>query len=185
MKHWLLLVAFTAGVLALMGGPAGAITVSFFDQTDGPPTATVVGVPFTTTPGSTAESLIVGFQIASPDPAFLVTYGLTEPPLFTDISDTIEINATAAAGVLTFTITFTSDSESSLPRPVLFIGLPETAPQPFFSQTFSTVNPAVTIPLSISAFSDVDVVPEPTTLLFLGAGLAGLGGLRFRRGRAL
>src|SRR5438105_4498564 len=48
MKHWLLLVAFTAGVLALMGGPAGAITVSFFDQTDGPPTATVVGVPFTT-----------------------------------------------------------------------------------------------------------------------------------------
>jgi len=192
MKPTLSGVVLAAGVLALMWGPAdAAITVTFNDTTD-TVTADVTGAPagvtFTNLPGAFPESVVVTFSGAflpanAPD---TFTLGLTEPPELVVVSDLIMLSKTAGG----FSVAFRSDVEgSSLGDCSAISCQPEFSPgttqppNPFItSQLLTAAGAPISGGLVTNAFSDADVrVPEPTTLLLLGSGLAGLGVLRYRR----
>ena len=115
--------------------------------------------------------------------------GLFQFALNTDGSDLIGLSdflpPPGSAITPSTSISFTSDTEVPLiscagdflckfegdPNPFLTFSLLNAQGNPFDPQARLVIN----------AFSDV---PEPTTLLLLGSGLAGLGVLRYRRNRA-
>jgi PEP-CTERM motif-containing protein len=190
-------VALSVAALVLIYGPAdAAITVTFNDTTD---TVTAdfsvapAGVTIQTQPGATSESIIVvinGASLGAAQPATF-TLGLTELPDLQQVSDLI----TVSKQEIGLTVSFTSDAEGGLGTCANISCQPEfnpgttTPPNPFLTRDIflgSATGTAISGGLIINAFSDSDVVgrvPEPTTLLHLGSGLAGLGLLRYRRGR--
>jgi hypothetical protein len=203
MKRLLLLLAFTASALGLMCAHAGAITVTFVEPPDSAPSQTIfpaifvdVGDPvpptsILSTPGT--EMATLSFLVTGgvpPSPA-LGPFVLLEPgPGPVVVSDIITVEAALVDSAGTrFTMTFQSDPEAGLSLPSNSTQFVETG----LSQNVFTgsivVNPVPVpgpsslVPLVINITSDLEAVPESTTLLLLGSGLAGVGALRYRRGR--
>jgi PEP-CTERM motif len=212
MKPLVSVVLLSAGVLALMYGPADALTVTFFDPPAGAAEGTVTaevtdlpaGVTFSTSPPGpigVPEGINVTITGALIPPGQLVT-GVTTNLTLTETPD---VNPATAIGSDVIGVSSVPPPPGTALPPQIFISFSSDAEAPFVGcggnflckfegdpnpfLTFTLVNaqgvafPGPTGQLVINAFSDVHV-PEPTTLLLLGAGLAGLGALRYRRSRA-
>jgi hypothetical protein len=83
-----------------------------------------------------------------------------------------------------FQVSFQSDGETGLLKPAgPIVLIPETGlPQLALSGTF--LLPVVgSVALAVTTQSDLDPVPEPSTLLLFGSSLLGMGGTLWRRYR--
>jgi hypothetical protein len=106
-------------------------------------------------------------------------------------SDFITVDATTVDSAGTrFTMTFRSDTESGLTPPPNSVQFVETGlSQNVFTGSIlvnpppGSLLPSFLVPLVINATSDLEAVPEPSTLLLLGSGLTALGVSRYRRSR--
>ena len=202
MKRPLSLFALTASVLVLMCGYAAAITVTFVEPPDsaGSQTITptisfssnepVIGVSIT--PGTETATLtffVVGGVPPAPALGPFVLIELGAGPVV--VSDVVTVGATIEDSPGTrFTMTYRSDTETGLALPSNSVQFVETGlSQNLFTGSVvvnpppGSLLPSFLVPLVINATSDLEAVPEPTTLLLLGSGLTALGVLRYRRSR--
>jgi PEP-CTERM motif len=202
MKRPLSLFALTVSVLVLMYGYAGAITVTFVEPPDSAASQTitptisfgsnepVIGVSITS---GTETATLSFFVVAGVQPApVLGPFVLIEPEVGPIVaSDFIMVDATTVDSAGTrFTMTFRSDTESGLMPPPNSVQFVETGlSQNVFTGSIlvnpppGSLLPSFLVPLVINATSDLEAVPEPSTLLLLGSGLTALGVSRYRRSR--
>jgi hypothetical protein len=160
--------------------PSSNITVSVLDLT-------AIGV-ISTSPE--LASLTVG--TATTSSTVLAQVGLTQPGSMhregggAGVSDLLTLRTFLAPTGLPvgFRVSFESDGERGVDKPAGSIVLiPETGlPQLALSGTF--LLPVVgSVALSVTTQSDLDPVPEPSTLLLFGSSLLGMGGTLWRRYR--
>lgn len=188
MKTPHLLIAIAVSIITLFSPPgtvpADAASISFVEVSEGALIIVLtsgLGSSVTTTVGSESASVTVGTATATSVP--LLSIGLTEQGS-SQISDLIRASAFVTESSLTgaFQVSFQSDTETALTAPtdVVTTLIPETGlPQ----MVFSGALPLIGLDLTITALSDLDPVPEPTTLLLWGTTLTGLGLIRWRRSR--
>jgi hypothetical protein len=186
MKTLRLLIS-VALISATWARPACAASIDFVEVSEG---ATILvqtsglGLPVTISAASESASVTVGTTTATSVP--LLSIGLTQPGSNTEgggtgVSDLITARAFVSGSALTgaFQVSFQSDTEVGLSLPVGVVTtlIPETGlPQVVFSGSL----PLLGIDLTITALSDLEPVPEPTTLLLWGSSLTGLGLARWR-----
>ena len=181
-----LLIAAALGIV-LIGpvytAPASAASISFIELSEG---STILLLTsglgsFTTSVGSESATVTVGTATATSVP--LLSIGLTEQGSGA-ISDLISARAFVSGTMLTgaYQVSFESDTEAALSAPagVVTTLIPETGlPQIVFSGSL----PLVGVDLTITVLSDLDPVPEPTTVLLFGTTIATMGLFaRWRRG---
>jgi hypothetical protein len=182
------LIIAVAPVIALISlvctGPTSAASISFIEVSEGAPILLLTSGlgSFAASVGSESASVTVGTATGTSVP--LLSFGLTEEGS-TQISDLISARAFISGGTLTgaFQVSFESDTEGPLTAPpgVVTTLIPETGlPQVVFSGSL----PLLSVDLTITALSELEAVPEPTTLLLWGTTLTGLGlAARWRKRR--
>ena len=181
-----LLIAAALSIVVLVGpvytAPASAASISFIELSEEGSTILLLtsGLgSFTASVGSESATVTVGTATATSVP--LLSIGLTDSG---GISDLISARAFVSGTTLTgaYQVSFESDTEGALTAPpgVVTTLIPETGlPQVVFSGSL----PLVGVDLTITALSDLEPVPEPTTLLLFGTTIASMGLLaRWRRG---
>jgi hypothetical protein len=181
-----LLIAAALSIVVLVGpvhtAPAGAASISFIELSEEGSTILLLtsGLgSFTASVGSESATVTVGTATATSVP--LLSIGLTDSG---GISDLISARAFISGTTLTgaYQVSFESDTEGALTAPpgVVTTLIPEMGlPQVVFSGSL----PLVGVDLTITALSDLEPVPEPTTLLLFGTTIASMGLLaRWRRG---
>jgi hypothetical protein len=118
------------------------------------------------------------------------------------ISDIVEFHIVSTDGTQVWTVSFTSDGEVPLPTPSdvsppgtglcpqngtspesCIVSILETGAPQEISELFFNSDGATRIPLfSVLVQSDIEAsVPEPSTLLLFGSGLAGLAAITWKR----
>ena len=166
----------------LYTAPASAASISFIELSEG---STILLLTsglgsFAASVGSESATVTVGTATATSVP--LLSIGLTEQGSGA-LSDLIRARAFVSGTTLTgaYEVSFESDTETALTAPtdVVTTLIPETGlPQIVFSGSL----PLVGVDLTITALSDLDPVPEPTTGLLFGTTIATIGWLvRWRR----
>jgi len=175
----LILVAVT---LAWVGS-AGAFSISFIEPSS--PTANIMVT--TDISGSTIittgpESASLSGSVPSLGTLAVSTIiDLHEGSLTGPVSDRLNVLLSPSGMLQVF---FGSDSEVPFTgvgnQHLVETGLPQLA----FASTFGGGLPDPETSLFITVQSDLDPVPEPSTLLLFGSSLAGLGGFAWRRRRS-
>jgi hypothetical protein len=174
-------------------GSASALSISFIEPVS--PTANInVSVLNLTTGGTIAtapESASVTVGTVTASSTVLAAVGLTQPGSMqmegggAGLSDLVIVRTFSSITGLPvgFQVSFQSDTETGLPNPGnLTAMIVETGlPQVVLSGAFGL--PVVgTVDLTVTAQSDLEAVPEPSTLLLFGSTLLG-GGTLWRRYR--
>lgn len=182
--HLIIAVALVIALISpVCTGPASAASISFIEVSEGASILLLTSGlgSLTASVGSESASVTVGTATGTSVP--LLSIGLTGQGS-TQISDLISARAFISGSTLTgaFQISFDSDTEGPLNAPpgVVTTLIPETGlPQVVFSGSL----PLIGLDLTITALSDLDPVPEPTTLLLFGTTVVGLGLARWRQHR--
>jgi len=188
MKVRVLLPLILVAVTLAWVGSASALSISFIEPIS--PTGNVdVSVLNLTAVGTIAtapESASVTVGTVTASSSVLAAVGLTQPGSMhmegggAGISDLIILRTFSSVTGLPvgFQVSFQSDTETGIPNPgnltktIVETGLPQTV----LSGAF--VLPVVgSVDLTVTAQSDLDPVPEPSTLLLFGSGLAGVATL--------
>jgi hypothetical protein len=194
MKARVRLLLVLAAVSLVWVGSASALSISFLEPVS--PTANIdVSVMNLTTAGVVATSpelatLTVGTVTTTS--TVLAQVGLTQPGSMhregggQGVSDLLTLRTFSVPGgaLVGFQVSFQSDGEMGVDRPSGSIVLiPETGhPQIALDGDF-TLPLVGSVDLTVTTQSDLDPVPEPSTLLLFGSSLLGMGGTVWRRYR--
>jgi PEP-CTERM motif-containing protein len=186
------------GMALVLADHASALTITFLEPgNDSLPIVPTTDLPGATiTPGVESASVTLGTVTAST--AIVAQVALVQTQAGTmegggqGVSDIVTLlNFLNPAGTpVGFRATFQSDTsttEKGLPTPttLTLLDIEETGfAQVAISGRFVVggLNGNIATDVTINALSDRDVVPEPSTLLLVGAGLVGVNGALWRRG---
>jgi hypothetical protein len=175
---------------------ASALSISFLEPLS--PTGNIdVSVMNLTTPGvvsTSPELATVTVGTVTTSSTLLARVALTQPGSMhregggMGVSDLLELRTFSGSGPTAapvgFQVSFQSDGEMGITNPggltavIVENGLPQT----LLSGAF-TLPVVGSVDLTVTGQSDLDPVPEPSTLLLFGSSLLGMGGALWRRYR--